>query len=550
MAAKLDAGTRYVFVTGGVMSSIGKGIVAASLGMLLKQRGARVTLLKLDPYFNVDPGTMNPFQHGEVFVTDDGAETDLDLGHYERFTGQRHSRINNATAGQIYDTVISRERRGEYLGGTVQVIPHITDEIKLRIVRAGERTDAEVVISEIGGTVGDIESLPFLEAIRQMRLQTGPEASLFVHVTQLPYLSTSKEMKTKPTQHSVKELRGIGIQPDILVCRTSRPMEEAVREKIALFCNVEPEEVIESRDAASIYDVPLAMHKEGFDGLVARQLGLGGDGPDLEEWTAMVRAIHAPQGAVKIAVVGKYVHLVEAYKSISEAFVHAGISNGVRVNTVWVDSEELFDGATTEVLESCDGILVPGGFGIRGVEGKVEAVRVAREGKIPFLGICLGLQAAVIEFARNVCGLEGATSGEFDPDGTHKVIDLLPEQRDVEAMGATMRLGACGILIEKGSIAHGIYGTERISERHRHRYEVNNDYREILRANGLRDSGRNEEKDLVEIVEYADHPFFIASQFHPEFRSRPLRPHPLFHRFIEAAALRGAKSEVVAEKTS
>jgi len=546
LAATIESAVRYVLVTGGVMSSIGKGIVAASLGMLLKQRGIRVTILKLDPYFNVDPGTMNPFQHGEVYVTADGTETDLDLGHYERFTDQDHSQINNATAGQIYDTVISRERKGEYLGATVQTIPHITDEIKRRIVDAGRESDADAVIVEIGGTVGDIESLPFLEAIRQMRLQVGTTRSLFIHVTYLPYLSMAREMKTKPTQHSVKELREIGIQPDILVPRTSRTMDDGVRGKIALFCNVEPEEVIESRDATSIYDVPLAMHKGGLDTIVTRQLEFPGEPPDLTEWTSMVEAIHSPERSVKIAVVGKYIHLVEAYKSISEAFVHAGISNQVRVNTVWVDSEELLDGAGTEVLRACDGILVPGGFGLRGIEGKIEAVRIARESRIPYLGICLGLQVAVIEFARNMCGLEGATSGEFEPDGKHKVIDLLPEQRGVEEMGATMRLGASGILLQEGSIVREIYGAERISERHRHRYEVNNDYRDLIRSKGLRDSGRNEQRDLVEIVEYADHPFFIASQFHPEFQSRPLRPHPLFHNFVKAAVkcAVGAKTAV------
>lgn len=550
MAATIDSAVRYVFITGGVMSSIGKGIVAASLGMLLKQRGVRITILKLDPYFNVDPGTMNPFQHGEVFVTDDGTETDLDLGHYERFTDQSHSQTNNATAGQIYDTVISRERKGEYLGGTVQTIPHITDEIKRRIIVAGEKSDAEVVIVEIGGTVGDIESLPFLEAIRQMRLQVGPRRSLFVHVTYLPYLSMAKEMKTKPTQHSVKELREIGIQPDILVPRTSRPMDDGVRAKIALFCNVEPEAVIESADAASIYDVPLAMHRGGLDSIVARQLELPGEGPDLREWTAMVDAIHSPERSVKIAVVGKYIHLVEAYKSISEAFVHAGISNQVRVNTVWVDSEDLLDDVGGEVLRSCNGILVPGGFGLRGIEGKLKAVRIARESAIPYLGICLGLQMAVIEFARNVCGIEGATSGEFDPNAEHKVIDLLPEQREIKNMGATMRLGACNIEIDEGSIVHDIYGKTMISERHRHRYEVNNDYRELLRSKGLRDSGRTDKRDLVEIVEFADHPFFVASQFHPEFKSRPVRPHPLFHHFVKAAAKHASGVSVAVGKSS
>ncbi|MFH1278682.1 MAG: CTP synthase [Candidatus Eisenbacteria bacterium] len=527
--------TRYVFVTGGVVSSLGKGIVSASLGMLLKARGVRITLLKLDPYINVDPGTMNPFQHGEVYVTDDGAETDLDLGHYERFTMENLSRHNNATTGQIYDTVISRERKGEYLGVTVQVIPHITNEIKRRIVDLGRRTNAEVVITEIGGTVGDIESLPFLEAIRQLRLECGREATSFIHVTLLPYLPASQEMKTKPTQHSVKELRGIGIQPDILVCRTSHAIEEDVRAKIALFCNVSEKSVIESRDVASIYEVPLAMNRGGLDRLVVEQFGLSLEAPRLGEWTRMVERIHAPTRSVRIGVCGKYIHLVDAYKSIHEALIHGGIANEVRVETVWVDSEKLTDPKELSVLEECDGILVPGGFGVRGIEGKVAAARFARTRGVPYLGICLGLQVAVIEFARNVCGLEGATSGEFDPKAEHRVIDLLPEQREVENLGATMRLGASPILLDKESLAGALYGEGRIQERHRHRYEVNNDYRELFRSKGLRDSGRSEERDLVEIVEIPGHPFFVASQFHPEFRSRPLRAAPLFAGFVKAA---------------
>ncbi|NNE09264.1 MAG: CTP synthase [Gemmatimonadetes bacterium] len=518
------------------MSSIGKGIVAASLGMLLKARGHRVTLLKLDPYINVDPGTMNPFQHGEVFVTDDGAETDLDLGHYERFTDQDLSRINNATAGQIYDTVISRERKGEYLGVTVQVIPHITDEIKRRIVEAGRQMNAEVVICEIGGTVGDIESLPFLEAIRQMRLQVGKSASLFIHVTQLPYLETSQEMKTKPTQHSVKELREIGIQADILVTRTSRPLPDNVKDKIALFCNVEKDAVIESRDAKSIYQVPLAMHDGGLDRIVARHFGLPDVEPELGPWQRMCEAALEPGEPVRIGIVGKYVHLVDAYKSISEALVHAGVANGVSVEPVWVDSEDLQEGRELEKLRSCDGILVPGGFGSRGIEGKIEAVRIARTERIPFLGICLGLQIAIIEFARHACSLPGATSGELSPDAEHRVIDLLPEQREIDRMGATMRLGATPIKIDPGTMAHELYETDEISERHRHRYEVNNEYRDLFRSHGLVDSGRSVERDLVEIIEIPEHPFFMASQFHPEFRSRPLRAHPLFRAFVGAAA--------------
>ncbi|MBM3319311.1 MAG: CTP synthase [Candidatus Eisenbacteria bacterium] len=527
--------TRYVFVTGGVVSSLGKGIVAASLGMLLKARGLRVTLLKLDPYINVDPGTMNPFQHGEVFVTDDGAETDLDLGHYERFTGESLGRHNNATTGQIYDTVISRERRGEYLGVTVQVIPHITNEIKRRIVDLGRRTSADVVITEIGGTVGDIESLPFLEAIRQLRLECGREATLFMHVTLLPYLTTSQEMKTKPTQHSVKELREIGIQADVLVCRTNQPIAEDVRAKIALFCNVSEKNVIEARDASSIYEVPLALNRGGLDRLVVEQFGLSLPAPEIEEWRRMVERVHSPSTVVRIAVCGKYVHLVDAYKSVHEALVHAGIANDVRVKSVWVDSEKLGDDQERAVLEECDGILVPGGFGIRGMEGKVAAVRFARTRGVPYLGLCLGLQVAVIEFARHVCGLSGATSGEFDSNAEHRVIDLLPEQRMVENLGATMRLGASEVLLAPGSRARALYGRETIHERHRHRYEVNNEYRDLLQSKGLLVSGRSADRDLVEIVEIPGHPFFVASQFHPEFRSRPLAPAPLFAGFVRAA---------------
>jgi CTP synthase len=527
--------TRYVFVTGGVVSSLGKGIVAASLGMLLKARGLKVTLLKLDPYINVDPGTMNPFQHGEVFVTDDGAETDLDLGHYERFTGESLTRHNNATTGQIYDTVISRERKGEYLGVTVQVIPHITNEIKRRIVDLGRRTSADVVITEIGGTVGDIESLPFLEAIRQLRLECGREATLFLHVTLLPFLATSQEMKTKPTQHSVKELREIGIQADVLVCRTSMAIADDVRAKIALFCNVSDKNVIESRDVASIYEVPLAMNRGGLDRLVVEQFGLSLPAPELEEWRRMIERIQSPAASVRIAVCGKYVHLVDAYKSVHEALVHAGIANGVRVHSVWVDSEKLTDPAERAVLEECDGILVPGGFGLRGIEGKIAAAGLARTRGIPYLGLCLGLQVAVIEFARNACGLAGATSGEFERDAEHRVIDLLPEQRGIENMGATMRLGASEVLLAPGSGARALYGADTVRERHRHRYEVNNEYRSRLEEKGLRVSGRSAERDLVEIVEIRGHPFYMACQFHPEFRSRPLAPAPLFAGFVRAA---------------
>lgn len=533
---------RYVFVTGGVVSSLGKGIVSASLGMLMKARGLRVTILKLDPYINVDPGTMNPFQHGEVFVTDDGAETDLDLGHYERFTGLSLGKVNNATTGQIYDTVISRERKGEYLGATVQVIPHITNEIKKRIKDVGEKTGASIVITEIGGTVGDIESLPFLEAIRQIRLEAGPQATCFLHVTLLPYLATSHEMKTKPTQHSVKELRGIGIQPDVLICRSGHGLPDEHRAKIALFCNVSEKNVIVSRDAESIYEVPLNMHKEGLDRLVVEQFDLSLSAPQLDSWTDMVERIHTPDGEVRIAVCGKYVHLVDAYKSIHEALIHAGIFNNVRVKTVLVDSEKLEEENGIDLLRDADGILVPGGFGGRGIEGKVLAVRHARTTGIPYLGICLGMQVAIIEFARSVCGMSDANSGEFDPESGHKVIDLLPEQRAINEMGATMRLGACGVRLEPGSRVAGLYGEEIIRERHRHRYEVNNDLREVLRSNGLKDSGICEERDLVEIVELPGHPFFVASQFHPEFRSKPLDPHPLFTGFVRAAMKRAVET--------
>ena len=527
--------TRYVFVTGGVVSSLGKGIVSASLGMLLKARGVRITIMKLDPYINVDPGTMNPFQHGEVFVTDDGAETDLDLGHYERFTGENLSRHNNATSGQIYDRVISRERKGEYLGGTVQVIPHITNEIKRRIVDLGRLTNADVLITEIGGTVGDIESLPFLEAIRQLRLDCGPEATLYIHVTLLPFLPASREMKTKPTQHSVKELRGIGIQPDILVCRTSHAIEEDARAKIALFCNVQEKNVIESRDVSSIYEVPVTMSNGGLDRLVVDQFGLSLEAPDLDEWKNMLQKIHSPEKVVRIAICGKYVHLVDAYKSVHEALVHAGIANDVRVQSVWVDSEKLTDEEERSILGECDGILVPGGFGVRGIEGKVAAVEYARTRKVPFLGICLGMQVAVIEFARNVCGLEGATSGEFEPEAEHLVIDLLPEQKEIENMGATMRLGASEVILDPGTAAAALYGTSTVHERHRHRYEFNNEYRELFRSKGMIDSGRSADRDLVEIVEIPDHPYFVASQFHPEFRSRPLAAAPLFAGLVRAA---------------
>ncbi len=529
---------RYVFVTGGVVSSLGKGIAAASLGRLLKERGLVVTMQKFDPYINVDPGTMNPFQHGEVFVTTDGAETDLDLGHYERFLDIDLTRASSESAGQIYNAVIQRERRGDNLGATIQVIPHITDEIKSRITGLGRSTGADIVICEIGGTVGDIESLPFLEAIRQLRLELGRERTLFIHLTLVPYIDAAHELKTKPTQHSVRSMLEIGIQPDILVCRTEKPLSAGIREKIALFTNVPREAVIEARDVASIYEVPLVLHRGGLDRLVADAFSLEGADPDLASWRELVdRALH-PQGSVKIALCGKYTHLVDAYKSVVEALRHAGIENNVGVEIVWVESEQLEDPERRRVLETVDGILVPGGFGGRGIEGKVRAIQHARENRIPFLGLCLGMQCAVIEFARNVCGLEAANSSEFDPETAHPVIHLLPEQRGVVEMGATMRLGAQPCRLAEGSRARDIYRTAEVSERHRHRYEFNNDFAEIFEAKGMRLSGREPAKNLVEIIEIPAHPWFVACQFHPELASRPNRAHPLFREFVRAAVAR------------
>ncbi len=530
---------KYIFVTGGVVSSLGKGLASASLGKLLQARGLRVNMIKFDPYINVDPGTMNPFQHGEVFVTDDGAETDLDLGHYERFLDQNMGRQNNVTAGQIYDAVITKERRGDYLGGTVQVIPHITDEIKGRI-RGLEKMNgrADLVIAEIGGTVGDIESLPFLEAIRQMGLEEGRGGVVYVHLTLVPYIKAAREVKTKPTQHSVRELREIGIQPDILLCRTERRLTKALRDKIALFCNVTPQSVIEARDVDSVYEVPLMFHRQGIDNLILRQLKLKGGEPDLSQWEEMVERIKSPSKRVKIVVCGKYVNLWDAYKSINEAFVHAGVENGLGVDVKWVDSEELMERGARSLLRGADGVLVPGGFGERGIEGKLEAIRWVREKKIPFLGICLGMQCEVIEYARNVCGLLGANSLEFDPDTPHPVIHLMPNQEKVKAKGGTMRLGAYPCKLVKGSLAYKAYGDLKISERHRHRYEFNNEYREILAKSGLRISGLSPDGRLVEIIELEGHPWFVAGQFHPELKSRPTKAHPLFREFVRAAAKR------------
>jgi CTP synthase len=525
-----------VFVTGGVVSSLGKGLAAASIGCLLEARGFRVTLQKMDPYINVDAGTMSPYQHGEVFVTDDGGETDLDLGHYERFTRASMTRDHNVTTGKVYHTVIMRERRGDYLGRTVQVIPHITDEIKASIRKVSH--DVDVVIVEIGGTVGDIEGLPFLEAVRQFKKDVGKENVLYIHLTLVPFIQAASELKTKATQHSVKELRAIGIQPDIVLCRTDRFLPAGIKSKIALFCDVEEDAVITAKDVETIYEVPLVFHQEGLDDFVVKALGLPPQPIDLAAWEAIVRKIKKPVQQVRIAVVGKYIELKDSYKSLAEALTHGGIAHEARVEVQWVDAEQLLQDGAAAHLGGVDGILVPGGFGDRGIEGKIEAIRYAREQGVPFLGICLGLQCAVVEFARRVAGLAGANSAEFDRRTPHPVIDLLPEQREIEAKGGTMRLGLYPIDIVEDSLAARVYGRLRIEERHRHRYEVSNDYRPILEKNGFRVSGIWPEKQLVEIVELADHPWFIASQFHPEFRSRPWAPHPLFAGFIGAACAR------------
>ncbi|HSU93519.1 MAG TPA: CTP synthase [Gemmatimonadaceae bacterium] len=525
---------KYIFVTGGVVSSLGKGIAAASLGRLLVERGLRVTMLKFDPYINVDPGTMSPFQHGEVFVTDDGAETDLDLGHYERFIDRSLSQSNNITTGRIYQNVITKERRGEYLGSTVQVIPHITDEIKSSMRRVAPEND--VVIVEIGGTVGDIESLPFLEAIRQFRHEIGRENAVFIHLTLVPYISAAGEVKTKPTQHSVRELMEIGIQPDMLICRTERPLSEDVKRKIALFCNVEFGSVIESRDVPSIYEIPLSFHEQGLDDRVVERLGLGGRKADLAPWREMVSRIYAPHGRVRIAVVGKYTELVDSYKSVQESLIHGGISNDTGVDITWISSD-LFTSPerTAELLEEMDGLLIPGGFGVRGIDGMVTAVRYARERGIPFFGICLGMQVASIEFARNKCGLEDSHSSEFSPECGNPVISLMESQQHVTDMGGTMRLGAYPARLKPGSLVAHMYGASDVSERHRHRYEFSNAYREVFERNGVRFSGLSPDGSLVEMIEIPDHPWFVGCQFHPELRSRPTRPHPLFAGFVAAA---------------
>lgn len=527
--------TKYIFVTGGVVSSLGKGITAASLGRLLKNRGYRVTIQKFDPYLNIDPGTMSPYQHGEVFVTDDGAETDLDLGHYERFIDINLSQRSNVTSGRIYQTVISRERKGDYLGGTVQVIPHVTNAIKEQVFRVGQEVNADVVITEIGGTVGDIESQPFLEAIRQVKKDIGKENVLYIHVTLLPYISASGELKTKPTQHSVKEMRSIGIQPDIIVCRSEYPISQEMKEKIALFCDVDVDAIIENRTAQSIYEVPLMMQHEGLDKIVLRKLQLEDKPLDMSDWEHMVDRMLHPQGELEVALVGKYVSLHDAYLSVVESLDHAGYAFNRKVNIRWIDSEEIESADDIAPLfAGVDGIVVPGGFGSRGVEGKIRTIRFAREHKIPYLGLCLGMQCAVMEFARNVCGIEDAISSEFDADAEHPVIDLMPDQVNVEDKGGTMRLGLYPCKLVDGTRSRELYGEELVYERHRHRYEFNNAYRKQLTDAGLILAGTSPDERLVEIVEVKDHPFFVAVQFHPEFKSRPNNPHPLFYGFIQA----------------
>jgi CTP synthase len=543
--------TKYIFVTGGVLSSLGKGLASAAIGALLESRGLTVSLQKLDPYINVDPGTMNPFQHGEVFVTDDGAETDLDLGHYERFTHANLGRDNNFTTGKIYHSVITKERRGDYLGGTVQVIPHITDEIKRSIQLAAKGVD--VVIVEIGGTIGDIESLPFLEAIRQFKIDVGKENALFIHLTLVPYIGTSGELKTKPTQHSVKELRSIGIQPDILLCRTDRYLPKDIKAKIALFCNVGIDAVVTAKDVACIYEVPLVFHKEGLDEKIVELLNIWTRAPKLDAWEELVQRFQAPKYTVNIAIVGKYVDLTESYKSLNEALYHGGLANECKVKLTFVDSEKIEAGTCSRILADADGILVPGGFGNRGIEGKICSANHARVNKIPFFGICLGMQIAVIEFARHVAGLKDANSSEFNEFTPDPVIFLILEWYDERTRttqrrdetsdkGATMRLGAYPCVLVKGTLAHQAYNAEQISERHRHRYEFNNDYEALLAEKGMVISGRSPSGDLVEIIEIKDHPWFLGCQFHPEFKSRPMEPHPLFRDFIKAALEYSKKS--------
>ena len=538
MSDRSPSDTRFLFVTGGVVSALGKGIASASIGRLLVSRGYTVQLQKFDPYINVDPGTMSPFQHGEVFVTEDGAETDLDLGHYERFTDENASRASNVTAGAVYNSVIRRERRGDYLGGTVQVIPHITDEIKNRILIVAESQSVDFVITEIGGTVGDIESLPFLEAIRQLYTDLGPKRCMFIHLTLVPWIGHAGELKTKPTQHSVNELRRIGVQPHALVCRSERGLDRDIRRKIALFASLPEEAVISARDVDNTYKVPLVFRAEGMDDLILDHFGTEAPSPDLAEWDDMIkRADASRERKVKIALVGKYVELADAYKSVIEALAHGGWHHGVDAEVELVSSED-FD---PDALKDADGILIPGGFGERGIEGKIEAARIARERGIPFLGICLGMQIAVVEFARHICGMDGANSAEFDPETPYPVVDLLPEQKEVSDLGGTMRLGADPVKLHDGTRAREIYGEAVIYKRHRHRYEVNNQLRRRLEEEGLVCGGTSPDERLVEIIELPEHPFFVASQFHPEFNSRPTRPEPLFREFVGAAASRAAE---------
>jgi CTP synthase len=541
---------KYIFVTGGVVSSLGKGLAAASIGCLLESRGLKVNLMKFDPYLNVDPGTMSPFQHGEVFVTDDGAETDLDLGHYERFTHAKLSRDNNWTTGRIYEQIIAKERRGDYLGKTVQVIPHVTNEIKSAMKKVAQ--DVDVAIVEIGGTVGDIESLPFMEAIRQMRQELGRENTLFMHVTLVPFIAAAQELKTKPTQHSVKELLSIGIQPDILLCRTDRFLAKDIKSKIALFCNVEEGAVVTAKDVASIYEVPVVFAHEGVDTLVLRYLHLEAKDRDLKRWEELVQKVYNPKAEVTIGIVGKYVEYEDSYKSLKEALVHGALAHNLKLQVNWIEAEglETEGRAYEDQLQDYDGILVPGGFGKRGIEGMLNAIRFARENKVPYFGICLGMQTACIEFARNVCGLTEANSSEFDPATPHRVIYKLRELRGVEELGGTMRLGAWTCKIEPETLAYKIYGQNEISERHRHRYEFNREYEETLTAAGLRISGSTPDGTYVEMIELPDHPHFIGCQFHPEFKSKPLEPHPLFKAFVGAAYQNGVKRRAEKEAAS
>lgn len=527
--------TKYIFVTGGVVSSLGKGIVAASVGRVLKNRGLKVTLQKFDPYLNVDPGTMSPYQHGEVFVTEDGAETDLDLGHYERFIDVNLGQYSNVTAGRVYSSIIEKERRGDYLGGTVQVIPHVTNEIKSRVLLAGESSDADVVITEIGGTTGDIESLPFLEAIRQIRSDLGRENVCYIHCTLLPYIKAAGEMKTKPTQQSVKELRGLGIQPDIIVVRNELALTDELRAKISLFCDIPKQNVIESRDVSNLYQLPLNLKAQKIDDIVLKHFNLTAKEADMEEWTSLVERVDNLKDEVRIALVGKYVELHDAYISVVESLKHAGYKHNSKVKIDWIQSEDITEENVHEYLKDADGILVPGGFGDRGVEGKITTIKYARENKIPFFGICLGMQLAAVEFARNVCGLTGAHSSELDPNTPYPIIDLLPDQENVVEMGGTLRLGSYPCTLTEGSQAHKEYGEINITERHRHRYEFNNFYRERLTNKGLVLSGVSPDGRLVEIVELPEHPWFVAGQFHPEFKSRPEKAHPLFAGFIKAS---------------